>query len=84
MPTYEFYCNNCKSSFEKWFSMNEQHNAQCPNCGSDKVKKVFSTGAGIVFKGSGFYTTDYKKKEKTESCCSSESNCNCQKGNENK
>ncbi len=64
MPTYEFYCNDCNSNFEKWYSMNEEHSPTCPNCGSKNVRKVFTVGSGILFKGSGFYTTDYKKDPK--------------------
>ncbi len=82
MPTYEFYCNNCNSNFEKWFSMNEEHVTSCPNCGSENVRKVFTAGSGIVFKGTGFYCTDYKKESKKEDkCCSTNPSCNCSKQN---
>jgi putative FmdB family regulatory protein len=79
MPTYEFHCNNCDNNFEKWFSMTEEHKTNCPNCGSDNVRKVFSAGSGILFKGSGFYCTDYKdkKKEEKNSCCSNNTTCSC-------
>ncbi|MFN3410989.1 MAG: FmdB family zinc ribbon protein [Exilispira sp.] len=73
MPTYEFFCNNCNNNFEKWLSMKEEHKVTCPGCGSDNVKKIFNTVSGILFKGKGFYCTDYKNK-KEESCCSSSSN----------
>ncbi len=83
MPTYEFFCNNCNSNFEKWFSISEEHKTNCPGCGSENVRKVFSSGAGILFKGSGFYCTDYKNKnekknEKKETTyCSTSSECKC-------
>lgn len=84
MPTYEFICTDCNTNFEKWLSMNEDHKINCPNCGSNNTKKVFSAGAGILFKGSGFYCTDYKNKgEKEESCCTTSSSCGCSKEKSN-
>ena len=62
-PTYDFKCEECNNSFEKWLSIKDEKIPQCPYCGSIKVKKLISAGSGIVFKGSGFYTTDYKMKE---------------------
>lgn len=84
MPTYEFYCSECNNSFEKWFSMSEEHITNCPNCGSKNVRKIFSAGSGILFKGSGFYTTDYKNKQNKEnSCCSNTSSCSCSNSSSN-
>ena len=62
-PTYDFKCEACNNSFEKWLSIKDEKIPECPYCGSTKVKKLISAGSGIVFKGSGFYTTDYKMKE---------------------
>jgi len=67
--------------------MNDEHTPTCPNCGSENVKKVFSAGAGILFKGNGFYCTDYKNKKddkKETSCCSNGSDCKCSGGKHNK
>ncbi len=63
MPTYDYVCNDCTETFEMFQSMNDDHAKECPKC-TGTVKRVFSPGAGLIFKGSGFYITDYKKKEK--------------------
>ena len=63
MPTYEYECKKCKEVREIFHSMTETRKQICPDCGS-AMTKLISGGAGIIFKGSGFYATDYKKKEK--------------------
>ena len=65
MPTYEYKCLNCNHSFEIFQSMNAEPVKVCPNCGG-KVKRLIGTGAGTIFKGSGFYQTDYKNKSATD------------------
>lgn len=62
MPTYEYRCEECENEFEKFQSMMEDPVKVCPACGG-RVKRLISSGAGLIFKGSGFYITDYKKKE---------------------
>jgi len=62
MPTYEYRCKECEHEFEKFQSMMEDPVEVCPACGG-RVKRLISSGAGLIFKGSGFYITDYKKKE---------------------
>jgi len=62
MPTYEYLCKKCGHEFEAFQSMMEKPLKKCPNCGGI-VKRLISSGAGLIFKGSGFYITDYKKKE---------------------
>ena len=59
MPTYEYECSKC-GVFECFQSMSDQPLDRCPTCRS-KVRRLIGTGAGIIFKGSGFYQTDYKK-----------------------
>jgi putative FmdB family regulatory protein len=59
MPTYEYECSKCKDVFELFQSMKDEPIKKCPECGG-KVKRLFGTGAGIIFKGSGFYETDYR------------------------
>ncbi len=59
MPTYEYECLECKYRFEAFHSMTAEPIKKCPKCGG-KVKKLIGAGAGIIFKGSGFYVTDYK------------------------
>jgi putative FmdB family regulatory protein len=67
MPTYEYSCQKCGQSFEAFQSMRDEPFRECPKelCrlpkwGHGKVKRLLGTGAGIIFKGSGFYTTDYR------------------------
>ena len=67
MPTYEYECEKCKKRFEVFQSMTDAPIAKCPHC-KGKVKRLIGGGAGIIFKGSGFYATDYKKGKKDTSC----------------
>lgn len=60
MPTYEYRCTACGHAFEKFHSITADPIKQCPQCGKKKVKRLIGTGAGIIFKGSGFYITDYR------------------------
>ena len=67
MPTYEYSCQKCGQNFEAFQSMRDEPYRECPKelCrlpkwGHGKVKRLLGTGAGIIFKGSGFYTTDYR------------------------
>jgi putative FmdB family regulatory protein len=61
MPTYEYECRKCGHKFEKFQSMSAEPVKTCPQCRARKVARLLSGGAGIIFKGSGFYQTDYKK-----------------------
>src|SRR5436853_5682469 len=72
MPTYEYQCDACGNKFEKFQSIKAGPIRKCPKCGKNKVRRLISTGAGLIFKGSGFYITDYrsdsyKEKAKSES-----------------
>ena len=60
MPTYEYRCTSCDYYFEQFQSIKAEPIKICPKCG-EPVRKLFSAGAGLIFKGSGFYITDYKK-----------------------
>lgn len=62
MPTYDYRCEECGHEFEKFQSMMEDHLKKCPEC-NGKLKRLIGSGAGLIFKGTGFYITDYKKKE---------------------
>lgn len=62
MPTYDYLCDACKHAFEEFQSMSDRVLVKCPACGKRKLRRLFGTGAGIIFKGSGFYETDYRKK----------------------
>lgn len=61
MPTYEYECQKCGHKFEKFQYMTEAPDKKCPKCKKLKAKRLISAGAGIIFKGSGFYATDYRK-----------------------
>ncbi len=63
MPTYDYECTECKHSFEAFQQMNDKLLTECPECGA-KLKRLIGSGSGIIFKGSGFYSTDYKKPVK--------------------
>ena len=60
MPTYDYECQACGHTFEKFQSITAPAVKTCPECGKRKVKRLIGTGAGIIFKGSGFYQTDYR------------------------
>lgn len=60
MPTYEYQCLSCKHEFEILQSITAKPKTKCPECGK-KLKKLISGPAGFIFKGAGFYATDYKK-----------------------
>lgn len=62
MPTYEYACPKCGHQFELFQSMRDEPITQCPKCRKKGVKRLIGGGAGLIFKGSGFYITDYKKK----------------------
>jgi putative regulatory protein, FmdB family len=63
MPTYEYLCSTCSHRFETWQKMTDEPLTQCPECGHHIHRVLFP--AGIVFKGSGFYSTDYSHKSST-------------------
>ena len=60
MPTYEYLCEGCGHHLEEFQLMNEDPLTKCPECGKKKLQRVISGGAAIIFKGSGFYETDYR------------------------
>lgn len=62
MPTYEYGCKACGHRFEEFQSMSEEHIKVCPSCEKESVERLLSAGAGLIFKGSGFYITDYARK----------------------
>jgi putative FmdB family regulatory protein len=62
MPTYEYKCDACGYAFEKFHSITAAPIRKCPKCGKRRVKRLLSTGAGLIFKGSGFYITDYRSE----------------------
>jgi putative FmdB family regulatory protein len=72
MPTYDYKCDGCGHAFEEMQSFTAEILKTCPKCGKDTLRRLFGTGAAILFKGGGFYETDYrsegyKKAEKADS-----------------
>lgn len=61
MPTYEYICQNCGKTFEVFQSMKDAPLKTCPRCKKSRVKRLVGRGAGVIFKGSGFYENDYRR-----------------------
>lgn len=60
MPTYDYVCDECGHAFELFQQINDSVKRKCPQCKKNKLRRLFGTGAAIMFKGSGFYQTDYR------------------------
>ena len=60
MPTYDYVCDACDHKFELFQSITAEPEKKCPECGKKKLRRLIGAGAAIVFKGSGFYQTDYR------------------------
>lgn len=84
MPTYEYRCTKCKQHFDAFQKMSAKPLKKCVYCGG-KPERLISAGAGIIFKGSGFYETDYKrsspssKKDSSSAPCKNASTCSAAK-----
>ena len=75
MPTYDYKCSACRYEWELYQSMKDNPVKSCPKCKKRKAKRLLGLGAGIIFKGTGFYETDYKNKsESTKKKDSKETN----------
>ena len=77
MPTYDYECKDCGHRFEKFQRITAEPLTECPECGG-AVERLIGGGAGMIFKGPGFYATDYRsgtKEGKGESCCGTGSCC---------
>ena len=66
MPTYDYECDACQHKFEKFHSITAKSIRTCPECGKRKVRRLIGAGAGVIFKGSGFYQTDYRSSSYKE------------------
>lgn len=62
MPTYDYHCDACAHTFEEFQSMLDKPLKKCPKCKKPKLRRLLGTGAAILFKGSGFYQTDYRSE----------------------
>ncbi len=71
MPTYEYECSACGYTFEEFQSISEKHLKKCPQCKKSSLHRLLGAGSGVIFKGSGFYETDYKGKSSSNSTKSS-------------
>ena len=66
MPTYEYICDNCGYEFEQLQSITAGALRKCSKCGKNKLRRLIGSGAGVIFKGSGFYQTDYRSESYTQ------------------
>ena len=66
MPTYDYLCENCEYKFEKFQGITAGPLKKCPSCGKMKLNRLIGAGSGVIFKGSGFYETDYRNKSYTD------------------
>ncbi|MBF0121959.1 MAG: zinc ribbon domain-containing protein [Candidatus Omnitrophica bacterium] len=66
MPTYEYECSACGHAFEALQTMTEDKLSKCPKCKKNKLARLIGSGSGVIFKGTGFYETDYKKKSESK------------------
>jgi len=82
MPTYDYKCLECGNLFEQFQRITEEPLKKCPQCNGN-VKRLIGTGSGPIFKGSGFYHTDYKMKPGNSSASKSETNKSGSKGSGN-
>ena len=89
MPTYDYLCEACGHEWELFQSMKDSPVKSCPTCKKRKAKRLMGVGAGLIFKGTGFYETDYKragssKKENGNESNSSDSSSSDSKGGDKK
>ena len=66
MPTYEYECNACGHTYEEFQNITAKLRRKCPKCGKLRLRRLIGSGGAILFKGSGFYQTDYRSKEYTD------------------
>lgn len=66
MPTYDYRCDACGHSWELYQSITAEPEKKCPECGKKKAKRIIGPGGGFIFKGSGFYLTDYRSESYKE------------------
>ena len=86
MPTYEYVCEKCGHAFEEFQSIKADALKKCPACSKMGLQRLIGSGSGIIFKGSGFYATDYrsstyqasKKSDKAESSAGSKAGTACE------
>lgn len=62
MPTYDYVCEQCEHAFEEFQSITAKPLRKCPECGKNRLRRLIGTGGGVIFKGAGFYETDYRSE----------------------
>lgn len=62
MPTYDYECDACEHKFEHFQGINDPHLKKCPECGKNKLRRLIGAGGAVMFKGTGFYQTDYRSE----------------------
>jgi putative FmdB family regulatory protein len=79
MPNYDYKCANCEKTFEIFQNISAERLTNCPECGKSDFKRLIGSGAGIIFKGSGFYCTDYRsgsyEKDKRKDTAAASESC---------
>lgn len=73
MPTYDYRCDACQHQFEEFQSFSDKVLKKCPACGKRKLRRLLGTGAAVIFKGSGFYQTDYRSSSYAQAAKAEES-----------
>ena len=73
MPTYDYVCEACQHEFEHFQPMKDEPLRKCPTCGRRKLRRLIGPGAAVVFKGSGFYQTDYRSESYKKSAAADKS-----------
>ena len=80
MPTYDYECDACQHKFELYQGINDEVKKKCPECKKNKLRRLLGTGAAIVFKGSGFYQTDYRSESYRKSQAAEKSSSGSESG----
>ena len=77
MPTYQYECDHCGHQFDILQGITEPRLKQCPKCQKETLHRLIGTGSGLIFKGNGFYATDYKKKPcgESQATCPAKESC---------
>lgn len=81
MPTYDYLCDACQHQFELFQSIKAEPEKKCPECGKLKLRRLIGPGAAIIFKGSGFYKTDYRSESYKKAASSDSSGSSAAKTN---
>jgi putative FmdB family regulatory protein len=81
MPTYDYVCEACQHEFEHFQSIKDEPLRKCPACGRRKLRRLIGPGAAIVFKGSGFYKTDYRSESYKKSAAAEKTAATAAVGN---